>query len=71
MEVYVRFDKSVQGKTVFLLRQANMPRTNLFQLFFAVDAARRTSAKEVIYIVPYTYLTADMNEEKRSRANSI
>lgn len=52
-EVFVRFDESVRNQSVFILGQANMPYENLFELFMAIDAARRASAKEVICIIPY------------------
>lgn len=52
-EVFVRFDESVRNQSVFILGQANMPYENLFELFMAVDAARRASAREVICIIPY------------------
>lgn len=52
-EVFVRFDESVRNRTVFLLAQVNMPYENLFELFMAIDAARRASAREVVCILPY------------------
>jgi len=63
-EVYVRFDESVRGNTVFILGQVNMPYANLFELYLAVDAARRASAKEVICVVPYLPHSRQERREK-------
>ena len=52
-EVFVRFDESIRGRTVFIVAQVNMPYSNLFELFMSIDAARRASAKEIICITPY------------------
>lgn len=52
-EVFVRFDESVRNQSVIILGQANMPYSNLFELFLAIDAAHRASAKEVFCIIPY------------------
>ncbi|MEO1049851.1 MAG: ribose-phosphate diphosphokinase [Bacteroidota bacterium] len=68
-EVFVRFEESVRGKTVFILAQANIPYENLFELFIAIDAARRASAKEIICIVPY--LPHSRQERKDTERTSI
>lgn len=52
-ELFVRFDESVRGQTIFLLAKVNMPYENLFEMLMTVDAARRSSAREVVLIVPY------------------
>jgi ribose-phosphate pyrophosphokinase len=52
-EVFVRFKESIRGNTIILIAQANMPYENLFELFLAVDAARRASAKEILVVMPY------------------
>ncbi len=68
-EVFVRFEESVRGKTVIILAQAHMPYDHLFELFFAIDAARRAFAKEVVCIVPY--LPHSRQERKDSDRSSI
>ena len=52
-EIFVRFDESVRGNTVFLIARVNMPYEQLFELYLAVDAAKRASAKEIICVTPY------------------
>ena len=52
-ELFVRFDESIRGQTVFLISKANMPYENFFEMLLTVDAARRSSAKEVVLIIPY------------------
>ena len=68
-EVYVRFDESIRGRTVFIVAQVNMPYKNLFELFMTVDAARRASAKEIICVAPY--LPHSRQERKDSERTSI
>lgn len=52
-EAFVRFDRSVRGQTVVLFWRVEMPYDNLFELLLAIDAARRSSAREVICVLPY------------------
>jgi len=52
-ELFVRFDESIRGQTVFLISKINMPYENFFEMLLAVDAARRSSAREVVLIIPY------------------
>lgn len=52
-ELFVRFDESVRGQILFLLAKINMPYEHLFELMLAVDAARRSSAREVVLVIPY------------------
>ena len=68
-EVHVRFDTSIRGKSVFLLAQAGMPYENLFELYLAVDAARRASAQEIICVIPY--LPHSRQERKDTARTSI
>jgi ribose-phosphate pyrophosphokinase len=51
--LFVRFNESVRGQTLFLIAKINMPYEHLFELMLAVDAARRSSAREVVLIIPY------------------
>ncbi|CAN5475023.1 ribose-phosphate pyrophosphokinase [soil metagenome] len=52
-ELFVRFDESVRGQVVFLISKINMPYEHFFELLMTIDAARRSSAKEVILVIPY------------------
>ena len=68
-EMHVRFDSSIRGNTLFLLAQAAMPYDQLFEMYLAVDAARRASAKEIICVVPY--LPHSRQERKDTSRTSI
>ncbi|NMM49266.1 ribose-phosphate diphosphokinase [Marinigracilibium pacificum] len=68
-EVFVRFDESVRGQTIFIIAQANMPYENLFELFLAADAARRASVNEIICVIPY--LPHSRQERKDKDRTSI
>lgn len=52
-ELFVKFDESVRGQIIFLLAKVHMPYENFFELLMTIDAARRSSAKEVIVVLPY------------------
>jgi ribose-phosphate pyrophosphokinase len=52
-ELFVKFNESIRGQIVFLITKINMPYENFFELLMTVDAARRSSAKEVILVIPY------------------
>ncbi len=68
-ELFLRYDESIRGQTIILIGQANMPYENLFELFIAIDAARRASAKEIIVIIPY--LPHSRQERKDAERTSI
>ncbi|HMJ69220.1 MAG TPA: ribose-phosphate diphosphokinase [Cyclobacteriaceae bacterium] len=52
-ELFVKFDESVRGNVIFLVAKVHMPYENFFELLLTIDAARRSSAKEVILVIPY------------------
>lgn len=52
-EINVVFDESIRGEIVVLVAQAQLPYHHLFELFVAIDAARRASAREIICVIPY------------------
>jgi ribose-phosphate pyrophosphokinase len=52
-EVFVKFEEPVRGQSVILVSRIQAPYENMFELFLAVDAAKRSSAAEVITIIPY------------------
>lgn len=52
-EVFTRFDETIRGETVILVSQVNLPYQHLFEFFTAADAARRSSASEIMAVLPY------------------
>jgi ribose-phosphate pyrophosphokinase len=52
-ELFVKFDQSVRGCVIFLVAKIHMPYENFFELLMTVDAARRSSARELILVIPY------------------
>jgi len=52
-ELFVKFDESVRGHVIFLIAKIHMPYEHFFELLMTIDAARRSSAKEVILVIPY------------------
>lgn len=68
-EVFIEFEESIRGRTLFIVAQANMPYENLFELFLAVDAAKRASVREIICVIPY--LPHSRQERKDSNRTSI
>jgi ribose-phosphate pyrophosphokinase len=68
-ELFVRFDESVRGQTVFLLSKINMPYEHFFEMLMTVDAARRSSAREVVLVIPY--LPHSRQERRDSQRTSI
>ncbi len=68
-ELFVRFNESVRGQTVFLVAKVNMPYENFFEMLMTVDAARRSSAKEVVLVIPY--LPHSRQERRDGQRTSI
>src|SRR5688572_28065507 len=68
-ELFVRFNESIRGQTVFLVAKAQMPYENFFEMLLAVDAARRSSAKEVVLVIPY--LPHSRQERRDNQRTSI
>jgi ribose-phosphate pyrophosphokinase len=52
-EVFVRFDETIREKTIFIISRINLPYENVFEFFLTIDAAKRSSAKEVVCVIPY------------------
>tara|TARA_R110000796_G_scaffold69405_1_gene158344 strand:+ start:99 stop:1061 length:963 start_codon:yes stop_codon:yes gene_type:complete len=64
-ETCVDFKTNMRGRRVFLLTSPNTA-LKREQLFFAIDAARRASAAEIIPIIPYfPYARQDKRDQKR------
>ncbi len=68
-ELFVRFDESVRGQIVILVAKIHTPYENFFELLMTVDAARRSSAKEVIMVIPY--LPHSRQERRDGQRTSI
>lgn len=68
-ELFIRFDESVRGQTVFLIAKVQMPYENFFEMLLTVDAARRSSAKEVVLVIPY--LPHSRQERRDNQRTSI
>lgn len=52
-ELFVKFDESVRGQVIFVIAKVHMPYENFFELLMTIDAARRSSVREVILVIPY------------------
>ncbi len=53
-EIYVRFQESVRGASVFVLQSLCSPvNDNLMELLIMIDALKRASAAEISAVVPY------------------
>lgn len=64
-EVCVDFETSVRGKRVYLLCSPN-DSDKVMQLNFAIDAAKRAAAREIIPILPYfPYARQDKKDQTR------
>ncbi len=68
-ELFVRFNESIRGQTVFLIAKAQMPYENFFEMLLTVDAARRASAREVVLVIPY--LPHSRQERRDNQRTSI
>jgi ribose-phosphate pyrophosphokinase len=68
-ELFVKYNESIRGQTVFLVAKVHMPYENFFEMLMAVDAARRSSAKEVVLVVPY--LSHSRQERRDGQRTSI
>ncbi len=68
-ELFVRFNESVRGQLVFLVAKVQMPYENFFEMLLTVDAARRSSAKEVVLVLPY--LPHSRQERRDNQRTSI
>ena len=64
-EVNVNFNDTIRGKRVYLLTSPN-DSDEILKLIFAIDAAKRASAKEIIPILPYfPYARQDKKDQAR------
>jgi ribose-phosphate pyrophosphokinase len=68
-ELFVRFNESVRGQTIFLISKIHTPYEHIFELLMTIDAARRSSAREVILVIPY--LPHSRQERRDGQRTSI
>ncbi len=68
-ELFVKFDESIRGQIVVLVAKIHMPYENFFELLMTIDAARRSSAREVILVIPY--LPHSRQERRDGQRTSI
>jgi ribose-phosphate pyrophosphokinase len=52
-EFQTSIEETVRGANVFFVQSTFPPTDNLFELLLMVDAARRSSAKQIIAVIPY------------------
>jgi ribose-phosphate pyrophosphokinase len=52
-EFQTSIEETVRGANVFFVQSTFPPTDNLFELLLMVDAARRSSAKQIIAVLPY------------------
>ncbi len=70
-ELNVVFDESIRGDIVVLVGQVQLPYHHLFEMFVAIDAARRASAKEIICVLPYLpHSRQERKDDTRSAISS-
>lgn len=70
-EINVVFEESIRGEIVVLIAQVQLPYHHLFELFVAIDAARRASAKEIICVIPYLpHSRQERKDDTRSAISS-
>lgn len=70
-ELNVTFEESIRGQQIVIIAQVEMPYKNLFELFLTLDAARRSSAKEIIVVIPYLpHSRQERRDDKRSPITS-
>ena len=65
-ESYVELDENVRGKNVFIVQTLSAPANdNLMQLMLLIDAVRRSSAAQIVAVVPYLGYA---RQDRRSRS---
>ena len=65
-ELRVAFEENIRNEDVFIIQSTNPPSSNVLELLFMLDAARRASANRVIAVVPYFgYARQDRKDEPR------
>lgn len=66
-ESYVELEENVRGKSVFVLQTLCSPANdNLMELMLMIDAARRSSAAQIVAVIPYLGYS---RQDRRPRSN--
>lgn len=52
-EIFVRIDRNVRGRDVYIIQSTNSPAETIMELLLLIDAARRASAARVTAVIPY------------------
>ena len=52
-EIFVRIDRNVRGRDIFIVQPTVSPAENIIELLLLIDAAKRASAARVTAVVPY------------------
>jgi len=47
------YEENIRGKDVFIVQSTFAPTENLFELLMLIDAAKRSSARNIIAVIPY------------------
>jgi len=47
------YEENIRGKDVFIVQSTFPPADNLFELMMLIDAAKRSSARNIIAVIPY------------------
>ena len=53
-EIYVEINENIRGNSIFVVQSSSTPANdNLMELLIAIDALRRSSAKNITAVIPY------------------
>src|ERR1035437_2070446 len=68
MEVFVEIQENVRGEDVFVIQSTSYPANdNLMELLIAIDALRRSSARRITAVIPYSgYARQDRKTASRT-----
>lgn len=60
------YEENIRGKDVFIVQSTFAPADNLFELLMLIDAAKRSSARHIIAVIPYFgYARQDRKDKPR------
>lgn len=60
------YEENIRGKDVFIVQSTFAPADNLFELLMLIDAAKRSSARNIIAVIPYFgYARQDRKDKPR------
>ena len=65
-EIWVKFKENIRGREVFIVQPTMPPADNFMELLIMLDAAKRSSAKSIIAVIPYFgYARQDRKDQPR------